>query len=88
MTMTDLLNIILNISLPCIIFGDFNQNISKGSSSVKQLMERNGFQQMVTKATTDSGTLIDHVYTKGVDVNVRVIPTYYSYHQALEISIS
>ena len=88
MTMTDLLNIILNIGLPCIIFGDFNQNISKGSSSVKQLMERNGFQQMVTKATTDGGTLIDHVYTKGVDVNVRIIPTYYSYHQALEISIA
>ena len=87
-TLTELLNLVSIWKLPCIVFGDFNQNILNCSSSVKALMERNGFQQIVKKATTDTGTLIDHVYCRGIDVTVTIIPTYYSYHQALELSVA
>ena len=87
-TLTELLNLVSLWKLPCMIFGDFNQNILNCSSSVKSFMETNGFQQIVKKATTDTGTLIDHVYCRGMDVTVTIIPTYYSYHQALELSVA
>ncbi|XP_070549893.1 uncharacterized protein [Ptychodera flava] len=49
-----------------IIIGDFNENIFVSSCLLK-LMEQRGFSQCVSEATTESGTLIDHVYVKNVD---------------------
>lgn len=85
--MKRLLVIAQSMHLPCLIMGDFNQNISNGNSSIKLLMEKNGFNQLVTEVTTDSGTLIDHVYVKDINVKIAMIPTYYSYHEALELTI-
>lgn len=86
-TMKRLLVIAQSMHLPCLIMGDFNQNISNGNSSIRLLMEKNGFNQLVTEVTTDSGTLIDHVYVKDINVKIAMIPTYYSYHEALELTI-
>lgn len=86
-TMNKMLEIVQSLDLPCLIMGDFNQNINKGIFSIKQLMERNGYTQLVTEVTTDGGTMIDHVYVKDINARISMIPTYYSYHEALELTI-
>ena len=69
-----------------IIMGDFNENVFK-STTILQLFQKYGYKQIVTTATTDEGTLIDHVYVKGISVDIDVMPTYYSHHNALYITI-
>lgn len=71
-----------------LVIGDFNENILK-SSSVLKLMNDHGYVQYVKEPTTEGGTLIDHVYVRGVkNVDVRVIPTYFSYHEAISFQFS
>ena len=67
--------------------GDFNEDLMKDNSSqVKKLMFSKGFKQHVLNATTENGTLIDHVYSKGLyTLQADVIPIYYSYHEAISI---
>ena len=50
---------------PIIVCGDFNIDLIDASSDhqLLRLMERHGFRQLVTQATTDYGSLLDHVYT-------------------------
>ncbi|XP_048256969.1 uncharacterized protein LOC125382713 [Haliotis rufescens] len=70
-----------------IIMGDFNENILS-SSSIQTMMESNGFTQMVSEPTTEGGTLLDHVYVKGLEnVSVQILPTYFGYHEAIEIKL-
>ena len=74
------------VSAKVIVIGDFNQNILKGETTCLNFMNENGFTQYVKSPTTETGTLIDHVYAKGIDdLTVKVTPTYYSYHEAIEI---
>lgn len=69
------------------IMGDFNEDIVT-SSTVMKLMEQHGYNQHVQNPTTEKGTLIDHVYTKDiVGISVNVVQTYYSFHQAILISL-
>jgi len=69
----------------CLVIGDFNEDIFK-SSSVAKMMAEKAFLQCVRESTTENGTLIDHVYVRGADnVKVHVLPTYYSYHEAVTI---
>ncbi|XP_041467172.1 uncharacterized protein LOC121417516 [Lytechinus variegatus] len=73
-------------SSKCIITGDFNEDLLKATSKVYELMTFNGYTQHVVNATTENGTLIDHVYSKGMDtLETQVIPTYYSYHEAIKV---
>lgn len=53
-------------------------------------MVRNEFNQLVTEVTTDSGTIIDHVYVRDLNARIAMIPTYcsYMYHEALELFFS
>jgi len=70
-----------------VIMGDFNEDIFTSSSVVK-LMESHGYSQQVQNPTTEKGTLIDHVYTKAMEgISVDVVQTYYSFHQAIVISL-
>ncbi|TKS65922.1 ATP-dependent DNA helicase PIF1 [Collichthys lucidus] len=69
------------------IMGDFNEDILV-SSSIQKLLEQHGYTQHVRQCTTEKGTLIDHVYVKDTeDVIVEVIQTYYSFHDAVLISL-
>ena len=69
-----------------VIMGDLNEDIFK-SCTILKLMEEHGYTQQVQTATTEKGTLIDHVYIKGTeDVIVEVVQTYYSVHEAILIS--
>lgn len=71
----------------CIVMGDFNEDILK-VCSLQKIMENQGFRQYVEEPTTENGTLIDHVYVKRIaKVNVNMLPTYYSYHEAILIQL-
>ena len=54
--------------MPTVILGDFNENLLPSTSSTRllQLMSSLGYPQLVAEPTTDSGSLIDHVYYKPV----------------------
>ena len=67
--------------------GDFNDNLLDSHSHViDKLMQEQGYKQCVQDATTENGTLLDHVYVRGLDdIVTTVIPTYYSYHEAVKI---
>ena len=66
-----------------LIMGDFNEDIFV-SSTIAKLLEQHGFSQHVHTATTEKGTLIDHVYCKDAgDITVEVVPTYFSFHEAI-----
>ncbi|CAG2199123.1 unnamed protein product [Mytilus edulis] len=81
-----LLSELTQLSSSIIVLGDFNQDIMKGGRSIQDFMASFGFEQLVQEATTEGGTLIDHVYIKScVKVQVSVIPTYYSYHDAISV---
>ncbi|XP_071172145.1 uncharacterized protein [Mytilus edulis] len=74
------------LSEKIVIIGDFNQDILKGYDTVLNFMQSKGFNQLVNSPTTEGGTLIDHVYVRGcLDISVAIMPTYYSYHEALRI---
>ncbi|XP_063436532.1 uncharacterized protein LOC134717961 [Mytilus trossulus] len=78
-----------DLSEKIVVIGDFNQDILKGGCTVFNFMSSKGFRQLVSSPTTEGGTLIDHVYVKGcLDTQVVIIPTYYSYHEALKIVIA
>ena len=69
--------------VPTIIVGDFNEDLLSRSTSsrILQLMSSRGFSQL---PTTDSGSLLDHIYYSGIteDAVVDVIDTYYLDHDA------
>lgn len=70
-----------------LIMGDFNEDIFV-SSTIAKLLDQHGYSQFVQTGTTEKGTLIDHVYCKGAgDVAVDVVPTYFSFHEAILISL-
>ena len=72
-----------------IILGDFNED-AKNVEPIQECMSTNGFSQLVTFPTTEGGTTIDHVYVYGIqqnEINVSLLPTYYSYHDAVVVKI-
>ena len=77
--------------MPTIILGDFNDNLlsTSGSSRLLQLMSSAGFSQLVRVPTTDSGSLLNHIYYNGntEDTFIDVIDTYYSDHDATYVSL-
>uniref|UniRef100_A0A672F4L9 ATP-dependent DNA helicase n=2 Tax=Salarias fasciatus TaxID=181472 RepID=A0A672F4L9_SALFA len=72
------------ISDTIVVMGDFNENILTGSS-ISKLMGSKGFDQLVTQASTEKGTLIDHVYVRSRQfaVECAVMPTYFSDHEGI-----
>ncbi len=65
--LTSLLSTLLNhtsmFSLPCIIVGDFNEDIlHQTESRIVSFMSTHRYTQLVNTPTTAKGTLIDHIY--------------------------
>ena len=82
-------NIIQHHTLPTVILGDFNENLLPYTSSSRllQFMSSKGFSQLVKVATTDSGSMLDHIYYNQPCAGVvEVIDTYYSDHDACFLS--
>ncbi len=73
-----------------IVCGDFNIDLLTESSNkdkISKVMTQYGFMQTVTEATTDGGTLLDHVYVSKLEVDsIQVKDTYYSYHDKVNIA--
>ncbi|XP_051272040.1 LOW QUALITY PROTEIN: uncharacterized protein LOC127372410 [Dicentrarchus labrax] len=84
-----LLNWLNHQSTTIAVMGDFNDNILK-SSTIYKFMTDKGFIQIVKQATTEKGTLIDHVYVKTshYDVQSVVLPTYFSDHEGILCSFT
>ena len=77
--------------VPTIILGDFNNDLlsTSSSSTLLQFMSSKGFFQLIQVPTTDSGSLLDHIYcnTVGADAYyVDVVDAYYSDHDATYLS--
>ena len=75
---------------PAVILGDFNIDIYQNSQhTIINLMEDLGFRQHVREPTTDSGSLLDHVYTNRMSaVCVKVTDIYFSDHDLISVSLS
>ena len=81
--MKKLLRDVSDLGDKVVIVGDFNEDLLSDESdkSVSNCLGNCGFKQHVYKATTDYGSLLDHIYTRRVnDVGVDVLDTYYSDH--------
>ena len=78
-------------SLPCVVVGDFNDDIlHQTESRIVSFMSSHGYTQIVDSPTTARGTLIDHVYcSSGLPGKpiVQVLDTYYSDHDTVYCSI-
>ncbi|KAK3104821.1 hypothetical protein FSP39_011007 [Pinctada imbricata] len=86
--LSDIISILNENNEPCIILGDFNENILQNNGKIHSFMTSRNFRQVVTSATTENGTLIDHVYVTGnIDVTTKIIPTYYSDHEAVLVCV-
>ena len=87
----ELLKIVSKLKeIPTCIVGDFNEDISiTCKRHCCSMLTLNGFKQMVKKPTTDSGTLIDHVYvSQKMTVTTDVTDCYYTDHDYVLCAIS
>jgi len=79
--MSTILTHLVTHSMPNLILGDFNEDlIAHPNSQLLSLVSSYGFIQMVNCPTTDSGSLLDHIYyNRPCDqLNVQVVDAYYS----------
>ncbi|XP_068069853.1 uncharacterized protein [Danio rerio] len=68
---------------PIIVCGDFNEDhLSSGRKPILELFQSQQYQQLITNATTEKQTLLDHIYVSHPDLCMQsgVLHTYYSYH--------
>ena len=69
---------------PTVICGDFNFDYYKDpNNSLRVMLEKRGFTQIVTTPTTIRGNCIDHVYVRGLDHTHHLHYPYYSDHEAV-----
>ncbi len=74
-----------------IIVGDMNKDASKGNSQPLQgLLRKFGFKQLIQQPTTigANGAILDHVYVQEniLPRDQGVIPTHFSYHEAVYVT--
>ncbi|XP_062613488.1 uncharacterized protein LOC134275232 [Saccostrea cucullata] len=70
-----------------VCLGDFNED-ARTVGAIQTFMSNQGFKQLVDFNTTEGATVLDHVYVStNLKANVEKIPTYYSYHDAIMVSI-
>ena len=71
---------------PVVVCGDFNEDLfSTGKKAIQELFQSRGYSQLVSAATTEKQTLIDHIYISRPESCIQsgVLQTYYSYHNAV-----
>ena len=85
-TFLDMINSLLGPSntKPTVICGDFNFNYWKEPNNpVRVMLGKRGFSQVVDIPTSIYGTVIDHVYVKGIEQEHHLHYPYYSDHEAV-----
>jgi hypothetical protein len=79
--------------IPCdsasVIVGDFNEDLLSGIGTkiVHDFICSLGYEQIVQDPTTKNGTLIDHVYCKGVHYKYFINDVYFSDHDMICIGV-
>nr|XP_034334797.1 uncharacterized protein LOC117691964 [Crassostrea gigas] len=74
-----------NWNIVCI--GDFNEDAHL-IGPIQSFMKNQGFRQLVSFNTTEGATILDHVYVSGsLQVGVNKMSTYFSYHDAVVVTI-
>lgn len=77
--------------MPTFVLGDFNDDLLPTPSSSKPIgfMSSRGFSQLITVPTTDSVSLLDHIYYNAAEMEsiVDIVDTYYSDHDATYICL-
>ncbi|CAI5660898.1 unnamed protein product [Oreochromis niloticus] len=71
---------------PIIVCGDFNEDLmSRGKKPIQELFQSRGYAQLITAATTEKHTLIDHLYISQPYACLQsgVLNTYHSYHNPI-----
>ena len=66
-----------------LIVGDFNEDLLDGEQGkvICNSLSDLGFEQLISKPTTDYGSLLDHVYSRKIDnIEVDIQDAYYSDH--------
>ena len=90
--MNNMLHIITQFqNVPICIVGDFNEDVSITSNThCCTTLRLQGFQQMISKPTHDSGTIIDHVYVSHTlnTIQTDVTDCYYSDHDCIQCVIT
>ena len=85
-----LLTEIQNLSQLSIITGDFNINVLHcNENKLVKCLEGYGYTQIVNIPTTEGGTCLDLIFVRGLANMsiINILPTYYSYHDAVEVSM-
>ncbi|XP_073714148.1 uncharacterized protein [Misgurnus anguillicaudatus] len=68
---------------PVIICGDFNEDLlCAGRKAILEMFQSKEYTQLITSATTEKHTLLDHIYISHPDLCLQsgVLQSYYSYH--------
>ena len=90
--MNNMLHIITQFqNVPTCIVGDFNEDVSITSNThCCTTLRLQGFQQMISKPTHDSRTIIDHVYVSHPlnTIQTDVTDCYYSDHDYIQCVIT
>ena len=77
--------------IPICIVGDFNEDVSITSNThCCTTLRLQDFQQMISKPTHDSGTIIDHVYVSHTlnTIQTDITDCYYSDHDCIQCVIT
>ena len=91
--LTRLLTHVTLCTAPCVILGDFNEDVLHcQNSAIMSLMSSFSFTQIVSYPTTPQATLIDHVYLRNttdrsIFAVIELQDTYYSDHDTVYCSI-
>ena len=74
-----------NIIQNAVITGDINQDISEEKVSILQdFLKTSNFNQHISVPTHNSGSILDHFYTKDLTLkDIKVVATYYSDHSSI-----
>ncbi|XP_062609537.1 uncharacterized protein LOC134271330 [Saccostrea cucullata] len=71
-----------------VCLGDFNED-ARSLGVIQAFMSSQDFKQVVHFNTTEGATILDHVYISArLEAKVEKMPTYYSYHDAIKVSIT
>ena len=71
-----------------LVVSDFNDNLMGNTTKISNWFKSNGFNQIIDQPTTDQGSLLDHVYFKGIStIQTEVCDTYHSDHDCTIIAL-
>ena len=88
----NLLDFLCNKGCPNVfVLGDFNENqLKEGNHPIMSVFAHYDFAQRVTSATTRYGSMLDLVFVRSTSYqcSTLVLPTYYSDHDAVQLSLT